>query len=490
METSETIKAIAYKAGFTDSTVATAAYSIGGTIATPSFSPLEGTYSSNQSITISSDVSGVAIHYTSDGSTPTISSPTYATPIRVAGNGTNETIKAIATSAGLPPSNVGSATYIINYGTTQVSPPIFGPSGGTYSSDQSIALSCATSGAVIHFTTDGSTPTDSSALYSAPISVTGNGTVETIRAIAIGAENAASSVETEIYTISSQWQTIGSIGSGPNNLKYPAGVAVDAQGHIYVADQGNSRIVRMDDMSGDNWTTLGSIAQSNQLSGTIHLKNPAGVAIDTQGHIFVADQGNSRIIRMDDMSGSGWTSFGSFGSGVNQFINPAGVAVDAQGRLYVVDQGNSRIVCMDDMNGTGWTAFGKRGSGSNQFKDPAGVSLDANGHIYIADYANNRIVRIDDMKGANWTSFGSSGGATNQFRYPTGIFVDPIGHILVNDMINNRIVRLDDMSGTNWTTLGAAASQFNHPWGVGVDARGDIYIADMLNSRIVRSIMP
>ena len=488
VETSETIKAIAYKAGMTDSVVASAAYSIGGTIATPSFSPLGGTYSGNQAVTVSSDVPGAAIHYTTDGSMPSSSSPISTTAITVAGNGTSETIKAIATAEGMQASNVGSATYVINNGSTQVLPPIFDPPGGTYSSDQSVALSCATTGAVIHYTTDGSTPTDSSTVYTKPLSVAGNGAVETIRAVAIGGKNAVSSVETGIFTISSDstaWQTIGSIGSSANNFKYPAGVAVDPKGHIYVVDQGNSRIVRMDDMSGANWITLGSKSDRST-----QLKNPAGIAIDAQGKIYVADQGNSRIVRVDDVTGSEWAAFGSFGSGSNQFINPAGVAVDAQGRIYVVDQGNSRIVCMDDMNGTGWTAFGKRGSGSNQFRDPAGVSLDANGHIYIADYANNRIVRLDDMMGTNWTSFGSSGSGANHLRYPTGIHVDLTGHIFIDDMINNRIVRLDDMSGTNWTTVGAAVSLLNHPWGIDVDAAGNIYITDMLNNRLVRSVMP
>jgi sugar lactone lactonase YvrE len=431
------------------------------------------------------------IYYTTDGAAPTSSSATYTAPITVAGNGTNETIKAIAAETALTTSNVGSATYIIKYEGAQVAPPTFSPAGGTYSRDQFVTISCSTTGAAIHYTTDGSTPTSSSATYTAPITVAGNGTNETIMAIAAGVGMTASSVGTAMYAINYAWQTIGTRGSGANHFKYPVGVALDVNGHIYVVDQGNSRIVRMDDMNGTAWITLRGTGHSDHLNGANQFEYPAGVALDATGHIYVVDQGNSRIVRIDDdMSGSGWAAFGSFGSGTNQFINPAGIAVDASGHIYVVDRGNNRIVRMGDMDGTGWTALGERGSGANQFRDPAGVALDASGHIYVADYANSRIIRMDDMNGANWTVFGSSGGGTNQFRYPAGIAVDAIGHIFVADMINSRIVRMDDMRGTNWTTLGSAASQFDHPWGVEVDAIGHVSVADTLNDRIVRFAVP
>ncbi len=488
VETSETIRVIAYVAGVAGSNAATAVYTIGAAAATPSFLPAGGTYSSDQSVTISCASSGAVIHYTTDGSTPTGSSATYTAPIAVTGNGTKETIKAIATGTAMTLSRVSEATYVISYGRD--STPTFSPIAGTYSRDQSVAIKCSLPGAVIRYTTDGSTPTGSSATYTAPIAVAGNGTVETIKAVATGAGIAASSVGTAQYSICYGWQTTGAIGSGVNQFTYPAGVAVDAQGHVYVADQGNSRIVRMDDMDGTGWTTLGGTAHSGRLDEVTRLKSPAGIAVDARGRVYVADQGNSRIVRMDDMSGSGWTAFGSFGSGTNQFINPAGIAVDAQGRVYVADQGNSRIERIDDMHGTGWLEFGAQGGGANQFKYPAGVALDAIGHLYIADYANSRIVRMDDMNGTNWTTLGGSGVGTKQFKYPAAVAVDAAGHIYVADMINNRIVRMDDMNGTNWATFGSAGNQFNHPWGIEVNDVGRLCLADMLNDRIVRFIMP
>src|SRR5439155_14174130 len=82
--------------------------------------------------------------------------------------------------------------------------------------------------------------------------------------------------------------------------------------------------------------------------------------------IYVADESNNRIVRMDDMTGAGWTPFGVFGSGPNQFRFPSGIYVSTTGQIFVTDASNHRIVRMDNMTGTGWTAFGTLGSGKKQ----------------------------------------------------------------------------------------------------------------------------
>ena len=488
--TNRAIKAIATGPKMATSSVASAAYAINySQVSTPNFSLAAGTYPTDQSVTISCATSGAVIHYTTDATTPSSSSPSYAGPISVAGNGTTSTVKALAIEEGMTASSVAEARYVISY--PQVSPPAFSPIAGTYSSDRSVTISCSTLGAEIHYTTDGSTPTNSSAICTGPIAVAGNGTNETIKAIATLAGMAASGVGTATYVIYNQWQAIGTRGSGSNQFTYPTGVAVDAGGHIYIADYGNHRIVRMDDMSGTGWTALGRHG-----SGSNQFNYPNQVAVDAGGRIYVADMNNNRIVRMDDMSGSGWTAFGSFGTGTNLFINPAGVAVDSNGHVYVADSGNNRVVRMDDMSGTGWIAFGTPGNDVNQFKNPVGVAIDARGHIYITDYGNYRIVGMDDMTGSNWTTLGGAGHSghrgANQFDHPSGVTVDSRGNIYIADMINNRIVRMDDLEGANWTALGSsggAVSQFNHPWGVALDASGHVYAADGGNCRIVRFIL-
>jgi len=171
----------------------------GGTVATPTFSPGGGTYTSAQNVSLSDSTGGSTIHYTTDGSTPTSSSPVYSSPIPVS-SGT-VTIKAIGTESGFTNSNVGSATYTISSGGTTVATPTFSPGAGTYTSAQNVSISDSTSGATIYYTTDGSTPTTSSTVYSSPIPVS-SGTV-TINAIGAKSGDNNSSVGSATYTISS-----------------------------------------------------------------------------------------------------------------------------------------------------------------------------------------------------------------------------------------------------------------------------------------------
>jgi hypothetical protein len=177
----------------------------GGTVATPLFSPAPsvpgGTYtsSSDMTVTITDSTPGAVIHYTTDGSTPSVSTPVYAGPISVPGNGTTETIKAIGTKGGMTDSPLAAATYTINY--SQVSTPQFSLAGGTYTSDQTVKITCATSGATIYYTTNGTDPTTASPTYTAAISVAGDGTVMTIKAIAAKAGMNTSTVASVVYSI-------------------------------------------------------------------------------------------------------------------------------------------------------------------------------------------------------------------------------------------------------------------------------------------------
>jgi Chitobiase/beta-hexosaminidase C-terminal domain len=145
VSSSETLYAVAGGTGYTDSTVGSAAYVINGTAATPTFSPVAGTYSSAQTITISTVTSGATICYTTDGTTPLAATPgtcshgtTYSTPVSVA---VNLTLKAIATKVAYINSGVGTAAYFI-----EATGPTFSPVAGTYTGTQSVTLSTATSG--------------------------------------------------------------------------------------------------------------------------------------------------------------------------------------------------------------------------------------------------------------------------------------------------------------------------------------------------------
>ncbi|HJZ58383.1 MAG TPA: NHL repeat-containing protein, partial [Gemmataceae bacterium] len=158
---------------------------------------------------------------------------------------------------------------------------------------------------------------------------------------------------------------------GPGQFCHPAGVCVDARGRIYVADFDNFRVVRFDDMTGANWTAYGEYG-----TGVGQFINPCGVCLDAHGRVYIADQGNDRVVRIDDMTGANWTAMGSFGTDRRPGVlyAPCGVCVDGSGRIYVTEtSSNHRVVRMDDMTGANWTTYGTGGTGPGEFASPMGI---------------------------------------------------------------------------------------------------------------------
>jgi hypothetical protein len=190
-----TVKAIAVKSGLADSAVTTVTYII--QCDAPTFSPVAGTYSSAQTVSISTTTSGASIRYTIDGSTPTSATGTlYTGPITI---GSTTTLKAIAFASGLSDSTVTSGTYTIT--VPQTAAPTFTPAGGTYSTTQNVSIASSTNGASIRYTTDGSTPTSTTGtLYTGPVTIS---VTTTLKAIAFASGLSDSTVSTATYTISS-----------------------------------------------------------------------------------------------------------------------------------------------------------------------------------------------------------------------------------------------------------------------------------------------
>lgn len=224
-------------------------------IATPSISPGGGIYNSDQSVNISCSTGGVTIYYTIDGSDPDESSMLYTGPISVVGHGTNLTIKAIAFRDGMAESDLEIINYSINY--DQVSTPVMSVAGGTYNSDQNVNINCATVGATIYYTTDGSDPDGGSAVYSGPISVAGDGTNMTIKAIALKSGMTDSAIATEIYSISYIEPIVDSSGDVGRN----SSIAVDGS-NIYISfydySNGNIKFARSTN-GGATWTDIQDI---------------------------------------------------------------------------------------------------------------------------------------------------------------------------------------------------------------------------------------
>jgi hypothetical protein len=202
VNSNETLHAIAYKSGMTDSNVTSATYTIGTPpppqVATPAFSPGGGSYTSSQTVTISDTTGASSIRYTTDGSTPSETAGTlYSGSFSIS---STETLKAIAYESGFTDSTVASATYTI--GTSpppQVATPTFSPGGGNYASAQTVLINDSTNGATIRYTTDGSTPSETNGtVYSVSISISSTTTLKTI---AYMSGSTDSNVASATYTI-------------------------------------------------------------------------------------------------------------------------------------------------------------------------------------------------------------------------------------------------------------------------------------------------
>ncbi len=243
---------------------------------------------------------------------------------------------------------------------------------------------------------------------------------------------------------------------------------------FYYSD--SEQILRSDDLQGTNQISFGSGG-----SGVGQFYGAYGIALDLAGRIYVADTYNCRIVRIDDMNGTNWTSYGgTCASGQGQFYDPSGIAVDSTGKIYVMDTGNSRFIRIDDMNGTNWVSYGAVGSGVGQFASFTSVTVDASDRIYVADTGNRRVVRIDDMNGTNWTTLTQSppiNGVTYSFASPVAVAVDSAGKIYVadNGYYAPAVIRVDDMTGANWTSIYTSPSGSTGLNSVSVDASGTVF---------------
>jgi hypothetical protein len=160
------------------------------TVATPTFTPAPGTYTASVDVTLACPTPGAAIRYTLDGAAPTSTSPLYTAPLRLTAT---TPIKAMAFKSGMTESAMSSGTY-----TVQVATPTLTPAPGTYTTSVNVALACATSGAAIRYTLDGTAPTSTSALYTAPLRLTAP---TTVKAKAFKAGMAESALVSGTYTV-------------------------------------------------------------------------------------------------------------------------------------------------------------------------------------------------------------------------------------------------------------------------------------------------
>jgi DNA-binding beta-propeller fold protein YncE len=253
------------------------------------------------------------------------------------------------------------------------------------------------------------------------------------------------------------------------------------------------------------------------------LNFPGAVAVDRQGNLYIADTMNHRVRKMDAATGVISTIAGTgqhrcsgdggpaTGAALNE---PSALAVDGRGYLYIADQSNNRVRRIDlhtglitTVAGTGETGYTGDGMPAVEagLSGPSGLAIGPDGDLYIADTFSGRIRRIDQATGAISTVAGDGGeyrfsGMANEFSTslsrPYGIALDAAGNLLITDSDSHLIRRWDRkkkiitrLAGSGQPGFGGdggdpLAGSLNYPFGVVVDHRGNVYIADTFNHRI------
>jgi DNA-binding beta-propeller fold protein YncE len=210
---------------------------------------------------------------------------------------------------------------------------------------------------------------------------------------------------------------------------------------------------------------------------------PAGVAVDSSGNVFVVDTYNDRIQKFDS-NGNFISKWGSYGTGDGEFEWPEDIAVDGSGNVYVVDLGNDRIQKFDSFGNfiTKW-GVGTIFCGLEAISGRA-VAVDNSGNVYVAD-TNNRIQKFDSF-GNFITKWDGEGTGDGEFWFPLGIAVDSSGCVYVADTWNHRIQKFDSSGKfiTKWGSEGTGKGEFKYPHGIAVDSSGNVFIADSGNNRI------
>ena len=309
------------------------------------------------------------------------------------------------------------------------------------------------------------------------------------------------------------------------SLSGPSSVALDPAGNLYIADLNNARVRKVEAVDQTITTFAGNgpgFSGDNGPASQARLSNPYGVAVDADGNVYIADQANQRIRQVDaptetirTIAGNGTPGFfGDSGAAIQATLDfPVGVAADAAGNLYIADLVNNRIRKVDAASQAITTIAGNGGSGFSgdngpatqaRLRSPSGVAVDAAGNIYIADTTNNRIRKVDaasqiitTVAGNGTAGFSGDNGPATQatLRNPNGVAVDGAGNLYIADFNNHRIRKVD-ASQTITTVAGngtagfsgdggpATAASLNLPGTLAVDAAGNLYIADQANQRI------
>jgi RHS repeat-associated protein len=306
----------------------------------------------------------------------------------------------------------------------------------------------------------------------------------------------------------------------------PQSVAVDAAGNLYIADT-NSSVVRKVNASTGIITTLagtgtGGYSGDGGPATGAQLLGPKGIALDPAGNVYIADNGNEVIRKVNvstgiitTFAGKGWMGYsGDGGLATNASLSyTLSIAFDGAGNLYIADMyymvvrkvsAATGIISTVAGNGTaGYSGDGGPAT-SAELNWPYGIAVDPLGNIYVADFDNNVIRKVTAATGiittivGNGTSgySGDSGPALSaELNAPYGVALDVAGNLYILDS-GNQVERQVSPSGTISTVAGdgvqgfsgdggpATSAELSAPAGISVDSLGNLYIADSWNLRV------